>query len=116
MEQKDRMETTITGHATLLKRLSFVGMLLFVLVMSPILHTSTPTVARAASARTVPYLQNGSFENYTGGVPDNWTVTNSRINLGVDSLGGCVTQDTVDYAGIFTRSLDYGTRPTFPFP
>ena len=81
-------------------------------------------------------LQNGSFENgltgwsvlngngVTGNVADGSSnasgpsdvfpgQTNDFIDLGVDSLGGCVTQDTVDYAGIWTRSANFGTVPTW---
>jgi hypothetical protein len=81
-------------------------------------------------------LQNGSFESGLTG----WTVmngngvtgnvaegssnatapdsvfpgqTNDFIDLGVDSLGGCVTQDTVDYAGIWTRSANFGSVPVW---
>jgi hypothetical protein len=95
--------------------LFLVGVIVF--VASPFMSDVVQNTAQAAtSGRSVPYLQNGSFENYTSGVPDNWTVTNGRIDLGVDSLGGCVTQDTVDYAGIFTRSTLYGSVPIWPFP
>jgi len=68
------------------------------------------------SPRTTALLQNGSFENGLTG----WTVINGNgvtgnitsatsdfINLGVDSIGGCVTQDTTDY----TQFNGGGSRP-----
>ena len=75
---------------------------LFVLVMTIVslfpVGTTAVSRARAATTRTVPYLQNGSFETVTSGVPDNWTVMGQRINLGVTRIAGCLSVDTVDYA------------------
>ena len=71
-------------------------------------------VSAASGTRTTLYLQNGGFELVTGGVPNNWTFLQSRVNLGVTSLGGCPTAESmVDYDAIWTRSTDYGTVPTW---
>jgi hypothetical protein len=74
------------------------------------------TTDNIRSPRTTAILQNGSFENGLTG----WTVINGNgvtgnitsatsdfINLGVDSIGGCVTQDTTDY----TQFNGGGSRP-----
>ena len=98
------------------KVLTIVMMMVVVFAASiPAISGSGISVARAES-RATNWLLNGSFENVTGGVPDNWTVTNSRVDLGVTVLGGCTSVDTVDYPGIWTRSPLYGDLPEFPFP
>ena len=69
-----------------------------------------------AAARATNFLQNGSFENVTGGVPDNWSVVGTVINLGVTSLGGCVSEDTTDYstyAGGPSYDITDGTHAPF---
>ena len=93
--------------------LMLVGVIVF--VASPLMSGGKQQTAKAES-RATNWLLNGSFENLTGGVPDNWTIENSRVNLGVTVLGGCTSVDTVDYAGIWTRSPLYGAVPVFPFP
>ena len=87
-------------------------------------------------ARVSTKFKNGSFEDDLTG----WTVVNGNgvignvadattnasaptsvfpgqtsdfIDLGVDSLGGCVTTDMTDYDAIWTRSTDYGSVPTY---
>lgn len=90
-----------------------VGVIVF--VASPLMSGGKQQTAKAES-RATNWLLNGSFENVTGGVPDNWTVVNSRVDLGVTVLGGCTSVDTVDYDAIWTRSPLYGAVPTFPFP
>lgn len=76
-------------------------------VASPLM-TAPQRVARAES-RATNWLQNGSFESAL----TNWTAVETRVDLGVTSLGGCVTTDTVDYAGIWTRDPLYGTVPVY---
>lgn len=96
-----------------------------------------PPVARVGTEpRVTTKFQNGSFEDDLTG----WTVvngggvlgniadatsnassstatfpgqTNNFIDLGVDSLGGCVSQDMTDYDAIWTRPTDYGTTPSY---
>ena len=88
--------------------LFMVGIIVF--VASPFTGNSVQSTALAASAgRTTPYLQNGSFENGL----TNWTSSAARVNLGVTTLGGCLTVDTVAYADIWTRSDAYGTVPAW---
>ena len=62
-----------------------------------------------AQSRATNWLQNGSFENGL----TNWTSYEARVDLGSTVLGGCQTVDIVDYAAIWTRSLDYGSRPVY---
>jgi hypothetical protein len=94
--------------------------LVFVLLAGLVPATARNVVA-ADTTSTVPYLQNGSFENVSGGVIANWSAVQTRIDLGGDSglggvtsvLGGCPSVDTTDYAGIWTRDAALvGTRPT----
>ena len=86
-------------------------MLSFVLMVS-ILPLSSVQVFAVDAPSTVPYLQNGSFETGAGGL-DNWTKGESRVNLGVTTLGGCLTVDMQDYTGIWTRNPIYGSVPTW---
>jgi hypothetical protein len=97
--------------------LSMMMMVVVIAAAFPLTKATGVTTARAES-RAIDWLQNGSFEIDTdaNGVPDNWTVTNSRVDLGITVLGGCTSVDTVDYAGIWTRSSLYGAVPVFPFP
>jgi alpha-tubulin suppressor-like RCC1 family protein len=81
----------------------------------PALSGPGSSVARAES-RATNWLQNGSFEAVTGGVPDNWTVVGTVIDLGVTSLGGCVSVDTTDYstyAGGPTEDITTGSHASF---
>jgi hypothetical protein len=84
-------------------------------------YTSTSTITLTPSITPtdtpLPYLKNGGFEN---GVTY-WSTVTTRVDLGVTKLGGnpgdtnrCTTIDTQDYAGIWTRDLMFGTRPTWP--
>jgi len=75
-----------------------------VFVASPLMSGVTQPKANAA-ARATNWLQNGRFEDVTGGVPDNWTVVGTVIDLGVTSLGGCVSVDTTDYSTYGIRAL-----------
>ena len=74
------------------------------------------TATANAASRATNFLQNGSFEAVTGGVPDNWSVVGTVIDLGVTSLGGCVSVDTTDYstyAGGQTSDVTNGTHASF---
>ncbi len=102
----------MNGHDRLAWRslVSLILVCVLVFVASPFGSTTPQNVASAAtSGRTTPYLQNGSFENGL----TNWTSSAARVNLGVTTLGGCLTVDTVDYADIWSRSSDYGTVPVW---
>jgi hypothetical protein len=81
-----------------------------------VLHPQFTTTNSIRNPRTNSTIQNGSFESGLTG----WTVVNGNgvtgnitsatsdfINLGVDSLGGCVSQDTTDY----TQFSGGGSRP-----
>jgi len=77
--------------------LLLVGVIVF--VASPLMSGGKQQKAKAAS-RASNYLLNGSFESVTGGVPDNWTMVQTHVDLGATVLGGCVSEDTTDYAAI----------------
>jgi hypothetical protein len=98
------------------KVLTIVMMMVVVFAASiPAISGSGISVARAES-RATNWLLNGSFENVTGGVPDNWTVEGTVIDLGVTVLGGCVSVDTTDYstyAGGPTQDITNGTHSIF---
>jgi alpha-tubulin suppressor-like RCC1 family protein len=79
-----------------------VGVIVF--VASPLMSGVKQQTAKAES-RATNWLLNGSFENVTGGVPDNWTMVETHIDLGVTALGGCVSVDTTDYAAIRAGSV-----------
>jgi hypothetical protein len=67
---------------------SLILVCVMVFVASPFgSNTSHNVVSAATSGRTTPYLQNGSFENGL----TNWTSSAARVNLGVTTLGGCLT-------------------------
>lgn len=80
------------------------------------LPLESETATATAAARASNYLLNGSFENVTGGVPDNWSVVGTVIDLGVTRLGGCVSVDTTDYstyAGGPTNDITDGSHSSF---
>jgi len=77
--------------------LMLVGVIVF--VASPLMSGGKQQTAKAES-RATNWLMNGSFENVTGGVPDNWTMVQTHVDLGVTTLGGCVSVDTTDYVAI----------------
>jgi hypothetical protein len=65
------------------------------------------------SPRVAPRFQNGSFEEDAAGSTSltNWTIVGgntsgiaNKIDLGVTSLGGCVSQDTTDYVNVAVTS------------
>ena len=94
----------------------------FVMVVSMLWSTgfvlplTSDTATATAAARASNYLLNGSFENVTGGVPDNWSVVGTVIDLGVTRLGGCVSIDSTDYstyAGGPTYDITDGTHSSF---
>jgi hypothetical protein len=87
-----------------LSSLMLMGAIVF--VASPLMSGGMPQKAKAES-RAPNWLLNGSFESSL----TNWTNTDARVDLGVTTLGGCATVDTVDYAGIWTRSTLYGDVP-----
>jgi hypothetical protein len=81
-----------------------------------VLPITGDTATAKAAVRASNFLQNGSFEAVTGGVPDNWSVVGTVIDLGVTSLGGCVSVDTTDYstyAGGQTSDVTNGTHSSF---
>ena len=108
------MDTTYNRTNLLLKRLCFVAIVTFILTVHPFLAPQGTPVAQATEP-TVPYLQNGSFETLTGGVPNNWTILGQRINLGTTVIAGCTTVDSTNYAayrgaGVYpTNDDDTGT-------
>ncbi len=59
-----------------------------------VLISATSAVAVAGS------ISNGDFEVGVDGdtTVSGWTSVNSRVDLGVDTIAGCTTQDTSDYA------------------
>jgi hypothetical protein len=77
------------SKSNLLKKSALLGIL--VAMLSSLL---VPTYATSAS------ITNGTFE--TGAPGDTtisgWTALNQRIDLGVDSIAGCLTSDTSDYS------------------
>jgi hypothetical protein len=86
-----------------------------VIVASPLMSGVTQPKATAA-ARATNWLQNGSFEDVTGGVPNHWMVEGRVIDLGVTTLGGCVSVDTTDYStyrGGQTSDVTNGTHSSF---
>jgi len=90
---------------------SVLSMMMMVVVIAaafPLTKASGVTTARAES-RATNWLQNGSFESTL----TNWTKFENRVDLGVTTLGGCVTVDDSDYAGIWTRDSIYGTTPVY---
>ena len=104
--------------------------------LSAVAEAKPGVTTQQTEPRVTTKFQNGSFENGLTG----WTIVNGNgvignvadattnasapssvfagqtsdfIDLGVDSLGGCVTTDMTDYDAIWTRSPDYGTVPTY---
>jgi hypothetical protein len=73
------------------------------LVVSPRMGGVQPTAR--AEERATNWLQNGSFETLTDGLPNNWTMVQTHIDLGVTVLGGCVSVDTQDYEAIRAGSV-----------
>ena len=87
----------------------------FVMVLSIFWSTGAALPIRSgtpvsyASARTTPYLQNGSFESGL----TNWTAMNQRIDLGVTNVGGCVSVDTTNYSAYSNVSNDHNDTGSF---
>ena len=91
--------------------LSLAMMVVVIAAAFPLTMTTGVTTARAES-RATNWLQNGSFESGL----TNWTVVGTVIDLGVTSLGGCVSVDTTDYstfAGGQTSDITAGSHSSF---
>ncbi|MBN1094197.1 hypothetical protein JKP75_17535 [Blastococcus sp. TML/M2B] len=68
-----------------------------------------------AAAGAAPWgLGNGDLEADPVGATEitGWTVTSGLVDLGVTTLGGCVSRDTSSYAGL--RDWDGSAQPVFP--
>ena len=97
-----------TDHVRILRAL-----IVTVLIMAfTVMPNNTSVSANVDSSASTPYLLNGNFENGTDGL-DNWTKLEQRVNLGVTSLAGCVTEDVQDYDAIWSRDPAYGTPPSW---
>ena len=86
-------------------------------LLTLLLASSTFALAAPANAVDAPVVSNGDFE--TGIVGDSvvtgWTSVNDRIDLGVDSIAGCVTVDTSDYSNLRGWDVEYsGPIPNNP--
>ena len=56
-------------------------------------------------------ISNGTFESETGSSITGWTAIDSRIDLGVDSIAGCQTDDTTDYTALRDWVSEYNVSP-----